>query len=75
MAFCVILGPENVYLDTKIFFLNQLETEMIKHKYSDGHFGKMPRLTNNKFAYLSLSFYNPWPRKCMFRHTKHFYVG
>ena len=31
IAFCVILGPENVYLDTTIFFLNQLETEIIKH--------------------------------------------
>ena len=40
MAFCVILGFENVYLDTKIFFLNQLETEIIKHIYSGGHFGK-----------------------------------
>ena len=40
MAFFVTLGPENVYLDTKIFFLNQLETEIIKHIYSGGHFGK-----------------------------------
>ena len=40
IAFYVIFGPENVYLDTKIFFLNQLETEILKHLYSSGHFRK-----------------------------------
>ena len=40
VAFCVILGSENVYLDNNFFFLNQLETEIIKHVYSGGHFEK-----------------------------------
>ena len=36
--FFVILGPENVCLDIKIFFLRELETEILKHVYSGGHF-------------------------------------
>ena len=36
----VILGPENVCLDTNIFFLCELETEILKHVYSGGHSGK-----------------------------------
>ena len=31
IAFCVILGPEYVYLDTEIFYLNPLETDILKH--------------------------------------------
>ena len=35
------LGPEHVYLNTKIFFLGELETEKLKHVYSGGHLKKM----------------------------------
>ena len=40
----VILGPENVYLDTKIIFPSDLETEILRHVYSVGHFEKWPSL-------------------------------
>ena len=30
IVFFVILGPENVYLD-KVIFLNDLETEILRH--------------------------------------------
>ena len=36
----VILGPENVFLDTKIFFPSDLETEILIHVCSGGHFEK-----------------------------------
>ena len=44
-VFCVVFGAENLDLDTKIFFLNQLETEILNQLYSSGHFGKkwLPR--------------------------------
>ena len=31
IIFFVILGPENVYLDTKIICLSDLETEILRH--------------------------------------------
>ena len=36
--FCVIIGPENVYLDTKIIFPSDLETEILIHVYYGGYF-------------------------------------
>ena len=44
IAFFGILGPENVYLDTKIIFLSDLETEILRHVYSGGHFEKWQSL-------------------------------
>ena len=41
IVFFVILGPENVYLDTKIIFPSDLETEILRHVYYGGHFFKM----------------------------------
>ena len=38
----VILGPKNVYLDTKIIFPSDLETEILRHAYSGGHFDQRP---------------------------------
>ena len=38
--FFVILGPENVYLDTKIIFPSDLETEILRHVCSGDHFEK-----------------------------------
>ena len=43
IAFFVILGPQNVYLDTKIIFPSDLETEILTHAYSGGHFEKNDR--------------------------------
>ena len=43
VVFFVILGPENVYLDTKIFS-SDLETEILRHVYCDGYFEKWPPL-------------------------------
>ena len=40
----VILGPENVYLDTKIILPSDLETEIMIHVYSGGYFEKWPPL-------------------------------
>ena len=40
LFFFVILGPENVYLYTKIIFPSDLETEILRHAYSGGHFEK-----------------------------------
>ena len=40
IVFFVILGPENVYLDTKIIFPSDLETEILRQVYSGGHFTK-----------------------------------
>ena len=36
----VILGPEYVYLDTKIIFPSDLEAEIFRQVYSGGHFEK-----------------------------------
>ena len=65
IAFCVIIGPKNVYLDTKIFFLNQLETEKLKHVYSgailekiDCHNGQIINLRIYNNGLLC----NPWSR-------------
>ena len=44
IVFFVILGPENVYLDTKIIFPSDLETEIFRHVYSGGHVEKWPPL-------------------------------
>ena len=44
IVFFVILVQENVCLDTKIFFLRGLETEILKHVCSGGHFKKWPTL-------------------------------
>ena len=44
IVFFVILGPENVYLDTKIIFPSDLETEILIHVCSGGHFEKWPLL-------------------------------
>ena len=44
IVFFVILGPENVYLDTKIIFPSDLETQILRHVYSGGHFKKWPPL-------------------------------
>ena len=44
IVFFVLLGPENVYLDTKIIFPSDFETEISKHVYSGGHFEKWPPL-------------------------------
>ena len=41
IVFIVILGPENVYSDTKISFPSDLKTEILIHVYSGGHFEKM----------------------------------
>ena len=38
----VILDPKNVYLDTKIIFPSDLETEILRHVYSGGHFDQRP---------------------------------
>ena len=38
----VILGPKNVYLDTKIIFPSDLEAEILRHVYSGGHFDQRP---------------------------------
>ena len=38
IVFFVILGPENMYLDTKIIFPSDLETEILRHVYYGGHF-------------------------------------
>ena len=38
IVFFVILGPENVYLDTEIIFPSDLETEILIHVCSGGHF-------------------------------------
>ena len=43
-VFCVILAPEKVCLDTNIFSLSELETEILKQVYSDGHFEERPPL-------------------------------
>ena len=40
IVFFVILGPENVYIDTKIIFPSDLETEILRHLYSGGNFEK-----------------------------------
>ena len=39
-----LLGPENVYLDTKIIYPSDLETEISRHVYSGGHLEKWPPL-------------------------------
>ena len=39
-CFFVILGPKNVYLDTMVFFPSDLETEILIHVCSGGHFEK-----------------------------------
>ena len=44
IVFFVILGPENIYLDTKIIFLSELETGTLRHVNSGGHFRKWPSL-------------------------------
>ena len=44
IGFFVIPGPENVYLDTKIIFPSDLETEILRHVYSGGRFEKWPPL-------------------------------
>ena len=36
--FFVILGSENVYLDPKIIFPSDLETEILRYVSSGGHF-------------------------------------
>ena len=54
IAFFGILGPENVYLDTKIIFPSDLETEILRHVYSGGHFEKWPSLdqgSNSEWPY------------------------
>ena len=56
MYFCLFSlilgrGPENAYSNTKLSFLGELETEILKDVYSGGNFGKWPN-----FAYLWLSF-------------------
>ena len=40
IVFFIILGLENVYLDTKIIFPSYLVTEILRHVYSGGHFEK-----------------------------------
>ena len=40
IVFFVMLGPENVYLDTKIIFPSDLETEILINVCSGGHFEK-----------------------------------
>ena len=42
IVFFVILAPVNVYLDTKIIFPSDLETEILRHVYSGGPFEKCP---------------------------------
>ena len=44
IVFFVILGLENVYLDTKIIFPSDIETEILRHVYYGGHFLKWPPL-------------------------------
>ena len=44
IVFFVILGLENVYLDTKIFFPSDLDTEILIHVCSGSHFEKWPPL-------------------------------
>ena len=44
IVFFVILDPENVYLDTKIIFPSDLETEILRHVYYGGHFLKRSRI-------------------------------
>ena len=44
IVFFVIPGSKNVYIDTKIIFPSDLETEILRHVYSGGHFGKWPPL-------------------------------
>ena len=44
IVFSVILGPENVYLDTRVIFPSLLETEILGHVYSGGYFEKWPPL-------------------------------
>ena len=41
------LGPEYVYIDTKIIFPSDLETEILRHVYSGGHFEKWPPLRSS----------------------------
>ena len=48
IIFFVILDPENVCLDTKIVFLCELETKILKHVYSDGHLKKNVRRRSQK---------------------------
>ena len=51
IVFFVILGPENVYLDTKIIFPSDLETEILIHVCSGIHFEKWPPFRSSvKFA-------------------------
>ena len=50
IVFFVILGAENVYLDTKIIFPSDLETEILIDVCSGGHFEKWPPLrSRDKF--------------------------
>ena len=44
IVFFVILGPENVNLNTKSIFPSDLETEIMIHVCSGGHFEKWPPL-------------------------------
>ena len=44
IVFFIILGPENVRLDTNKICLRGLETGILKHVYSGGHFKKWPPL-------------------------------
>ena len=43
-CFFVIVGAENVYLDTEIIFRSYLETEILRHVYYGGHIEKWPPL-------------------------------
>ena len=51
IVFFGFLGPVNICLDTKTFFLRELETGIMKHVYSGDHLKKMAT-TRGKFAYL-----------------------
>ena len=42
IVFFVIVGPKIVYLDTKIIFPSDSETEILRHVYSGGHFDQRP---------------------------------
>ena len=67
IVFFVILGPENVCLDTKIVFLCELETKLLKHVNSGGYCKKWPPSRSNviivflmrlKHVYSGGHFYN-----------------
>ena len=56
--FFVILGPENVCLDTMIVFLCELEITLKNHVYSGGHLNKNGRRRGQKSIFHILDIFS-----------------